>query len=98
MSWRVSGPYAAEQFITKETTTCDWRKERPEAAEKATATQIARSDTAAYIAFDLSRTKWQLAMSDGARGPRDVVVDSESAAAAKAEFIRDFRSALAPGP
>jgi hypothetical protein len=43
---------------------------------------------ALYIAFDLSRSKWQIAMSDGIAKPRDIVVDRTFVPQAKAQFIR----------
>ena len=62
-------------------------------AQTTTTTDSTRSNATLYIAFDLSRTKWQLAMSDGAAKPRDVVVDRESVDAAKAQFIKEIAPA-----
>lgn len=62
-------------------------------AQTTTTTDSTRSNATLYIAFDLSRTKWQLAMSDGVAKPRDVVVDRESVDAAKVQFIKEIAAA-----
>jgi len=46
-----------------------------------------------YIAFDLSATKWQLAISDGVAKPSDIVVDRATVQSAKEALVAQIRAA-----
>lgn len=62
-------------------------------AQTTTPTEATRSRGTLYIAFDLSRSKWQLAISDGTAKPRDIVVDRTCVSQAKAQFIKEVAAA-----
>lgn len=62
-------------------------------AQTTTPSEATRSRRTLYIAFDLSRSKWQLALSDGIAKPRDVVVDRTCVSQAKAQFIKEVAAA-----
>lgn len=55
--------------------------------QTATASQSNAKTRALYIAFDLSATKWQLALSDGVAKPSDIVVDRTTVQGAKEALI-----------
>ena len=58
-----------------------------------TSSQSTPSNRDLYIALDLSRATWQLAVSDGVAKPRDIVVHRDNPDAAKTQFVNEMSAA-----
>ena len=58
-----------------------------------TGTDIVHSSRALYIAMDLGRDSWQLAISDGGKTIREVKVSRKDVEVGKAEFLAEIGKA-----